>query len=65
MCNKQGVFQLKWITHGQEFCLQKVLLDFGAQSMMLGQFTFMGLGMMDEDLEPYPTISNSNIDGYI
>ncbi len=65
MCNKQGVFQLKWITHGQEFCLQKVLLDFGAQPMTLGQFTLMGLGMVDEDLDPYPAISIPNINGYI
>ncbi len=26
-------------------------MDFGAQPMMLGQFTFMGLGMMDEGLD--------------
>jgi hypothetical protein len=40
--------------HGQTFCLQKFLFDFNAQPLTLGQSTFVGLGMIDENLEPCP-----------
>jgi hypothetical protein len=39
---------------GKHFAFKKVLLDCGAQLELLGQSSFVGLGTMDEDLEPCP-----------
>jgi hypothetical protein len=54
VCNKEVVIHFKQIRHGQTFCFQKVLLDCGAQLELLDQSSFVGLGMMDDDLEACP-----------
>jgi hypothetical protein len=53
MFNKECVFQFK-SGNGQTFYLKKMILNFIVQLMMLGQLAFVGLGMMNEDVESCP-----------
>jgi hypothetical protein len=57
--NFQGIFQLVG-PKGKVFVPRRVLLDSGAQPLMLGASTIEGLGLTKDTLEKYPwTISTS------
>ncbi len=49
--NRNGIFQLVSPT-SQVYRLDQVLLDFGAQPLMLGKATCIGLGIRRSELEP-------------
>jgi len=51
--NRSGIFQLVSPT-GQVYGPDRVLLDFGAQPLMLGKATCIGLSIRRLELEPCP-----------
>jgi hypothetical protein len=57
--NCQGIFQLVG-PKGKAFVPRRVLLDLGAQPLMLGASAIIGLELTKDTLEKYPwTISTS------
>jgi hypothetical protein len=51
--NRSGIFRLVSPT-GQVYRPNRVLLDSGAQPLMLGKTTCIGLGIRRSELEPCP-----------
>jgi hypothetical protein len=51
--NRRGIFQLVSLT-SQVYRPDQVLLDSGAQPLMLGKATCIGLGIQRSELEPFP-----------
>jgi hypothetical protein len=51
--NQNGIFQLVSPTD-QVYKPDRILLDFGAQPLMLGKATCIGLGIRRLELEPCP-----------
>jgi hypothetical protein len=51
--NRSGIFQLV-SPMGQVYRPDQVLLDYGAQPLMLGKAACIGLGIQRSELEPCP-----------
>ncbi len=60
--NRSGIFQLVSPT-GQVYRPDRVLLDFGAQPLMLGKATCIGLGIRRSELEPCPFQTQTSLGG--
>jgi hypothetical protein len=60
--NRSGIFQLV-IPTGQMYRPDRVLLDSGAQPLMLGKATCIGLGIRRPELEPCPFQIQTSLGG--
>jgi hypothetical protein len=60
--NQSGVFQLRG-PRGQVYVPERVLLDSGAQPLMLGKKAVLGLGMKQADLRPCPFKIQTSLGG--
>jgi hypothetical protein len=60
--NRSGILQLVSPT-GQVYRPDQVLLDFGAQPLMLGKTTCIGLGIWRSKLEPCPFQIQTSLGG--
>jgi hypothetical protein len=60
--NQSGIFRLVSLT-GQVYRPDRVLLDFGAQPLMLGKITCIGLGIRRLELELCPFQVQTSLGG--
>jgi hypothetical protein len=60
--NRSGIFRLVSLT-GQMYRLDRVLLDSGAQPLMLGKAACIGLGIQRSELEPCPFQIQTSLGG--
>jgi hypothetical protein len=60
--NRNGIFWLVSPT-GQVYRLDRVLLDSGAQPLMLGKATCIGLGIRRSELQPCPFQIQTSLGG--
>jgi len=60
--NRSGIFRLVSLT-GQVYRLDRVLFDSGAQPLMLGKATCIGLGIRRSELEPCPFQIQTSLGG--